>query len=210
MYRKLRQLLARRPKSSRAIGSTLLLLLVIGTYDYLDQRTLSWHQTIIAKLQLYGEQLVREWNRPDHKPPPPPTGQLLTGRVVKVTDGDTFVLLTPDWHEYNIRLYGIDAPEYDQPHGRVASSVLAGMISDQEVSIMIVDIDNYGRPVGSVQLAGMDINHALVRQGHAWWYRQYAKTESALAEAETRARESNIGLWSADNPVPPWMWRRRR
>ena len=30
-----------------------------------------------------------------------------------------------------------------------------------------------------------------------------------LAAAEEQAREQRIGLWSANEPIPPWVWRRR-
>ena len=40
-----------------------------------------------------------------------PTDNVLIGRVVKVTDGDTITILTTDNEQERIRLYGIDAPE---------------------------------------------------------------------------------------------------
>ncbi len=35
----------------------------------------------------------------------------LTGKVVKITDGDTFYVLDANYQQYKIRLAGIDAPE---------------------------------------------------------------------------------------------------
>ena len=40
-----------------------------------------------------------------------PTENVLIGKVVKVTDGDTITILTADSEQEWIRLYGIDAPE---------------------------------------------------------------------------------------------------
>ncbi len=35
----------------------------------------------------------------------------LTGKVVKITDGDTLTILDANYQEHKIRLAGIDAPE---------------------------------------------------------------------------------------------------
>ncbi len=196
-------------KNPRHLWSLLALLLILSAYQYYDQGKITWHQSVLAEIGDYPGQWVREWNRPAHKSPPPPRGQQLTGTVVEVTDGDTLILLTSDWNEYAIRLYGIDAPEYNQPHGSVASSALARLVDDKEVKVTIEDIDNYNRPVGKVTLDGDDINLAMVKDGHAWWYRQYAKSNLALADAEQNARKQDAGLWVDNNPVPPWIWRRK-
>ena len=71
--------------------------------------------------------------------------------------------------------------------------------------------DRYGRVVGRVFVDGLDVNAEMVRNGHAWVYRQYAKDESLFA-LEDEARAAKRGLWAlseADN-MPPWDWRRAR
>jgi endonuclease YncB( thermonuclease family) len=55
--------------------------------------------------------------------------------------------------------------------------------------------------------AASNINRELVAEGHAWVYRQYM-TDRSLLEDEDSARSNQIGLWSLDNPIPPWDWRR--
>ncbi len=37
----------------------------------------------------------------------------LTGKVVKITDGDTLYVLDANYKDHKIRLAGIDAPDYD-------------------------------------------------------------------------------------------------
>ncbi len=47
----------------------------------------------------------------------------------------------------------------------------------------------------------------MVREGHAWAYRQYLSDGSLLMD-EAKAKEQGIGLWSIADPVAPWEWRR--
>ena len=42
----------------------------------------------------------------------------LTGRTVRVTDGDTIVILSDGNVQHKIRLQGIDAPERGQAYGK--------------------------------------------------------------------------------------------
>jgi hypothetical protein len=47
----------------------------------------------------------------------------------------------------------------------------------------------------------------MVREGMAWWYRQYAPADRELARLEAEASAAARGLWSQRNPVAPWDWR---
>ena len=108
-----------------------------------------------------------------------------------------------------IRLFGIDSPEWDQPHGEQARDALAGLVSRQQVGLVTVETDGFGRTVATVYMDGRNINLTMVENGHAWWYRRYAPYERHLAEAEQQARQRARGLWSNPDPRPPWEWRRR-
>lgn len=132
------------------------------------------------------------------------------GRVVKIIDGDSLSLLASDKRQHTVRLYGIDTPEWDQPHGGKAKIALAELVSNREVGIVMVETDTFGRVVGTVYLEDQDINLTMVQQGHAWWFTRYAPYERHLAEAEETARERRAGLWAQESPVAPWHWRRTR
>jgi hypothetical protein len=54
---------------------------------------------------------------------------------------------------------------------------------------------------------GRSLNRERVKEGMAWWYRNFAPHDAELARLEAEAREARIGLWSRPNPVPPWGWR---
>ena len=108
-----------------------------------------------------------------------------------------------------MRLTEIDTPERAQPWGTRARQALADKVFQRQVQVMPEGEDRYGRLLGRIYLGGRDINREMVREGHAWAYRQYLSDESLL-EDESLAREAGIGLWSlpqAQN-VPPWEWRR--
>ncbi len=140
---------------------------------------------------------------------------LLEGKVVGIQDGDTITLLDPLNHPYRIRLLGIDAPEKNQPFGKVAKQVLSDRIFGKQVQVMTKGRDRYGRTLGKVLLDGRDINMEMVRHGLAWFYKHYAETQfrgdaARYADAETAARKERDGLWAYPDPVEPWVWRKSR
>jgi endonuclease YncB( thermonuclease family) len=57
-----------------------------------------------------------------------------------------------------------------------------------------VTVDRYGRTVGHLWIGDRHINREMVREGHAWVYRQYLKDETMLDD-ETHAQKNEIGLW---------------
>lgn len=132
----------------------------------------------------------------------------LVGRVVRVADGDTLSLLDGSGQQHKIRLFGIDTPEREQRYGKTAHRALDNMVAGKTVGVIRVEVDDYGRTVGTVYLQNRNINLTMVEQGHAWWYRRYAAYERHLAEAEQVARRDRKGLWSYPRPQAPWDWRR--
>ncbi len=130
----------------------------------------------------------------------------LQGRVVRVVDGDTVVLLAPDKTQHRIRLAGIDAPERGQAFGTVSTRHLSELVDYSKR-------DRYGRIVGKELVEGQDANLRQVEAGLAWHYKQYAREQSPedrrlYAEAEDAARALGRGLWRDDGAVPPWEYRR--
>ncbi len=58
----------------------------------------------------------------------------LTGKVVKITDGDTLYVLD-DYQQHKIRLAGIDAPERKQAYGLASRKHLASIVAGRQVTI---------------------------------------------------------------------------
>lgn len=157
--------------------------------------------------------------------PSPATAAVLVGEVVGVTDGDTIRVLDAEKRQHRVRLQGIDTPERHQDWYQRARQALASRVHRQVVEVHWNEKDRWGRILGKVLIADptcredcprtWDVNLALVREGHAWWFRRYAHEQTpadrVLYEAaEARAREAKIGLWSLPDPVPPWDFRRKK
>lgn len=204
--------------SSRNLLRIAVVLFGLNLYQLVTDGEINWHRQLLDKFA--GEQApgasglgvavesleaagaAREGQNPTHFD--------LTGRVVRVADGDTLSLLDADNTQHKIRFYGIDAPERDQPHGARAGEVLASLVSGKRLGVVVVEEDDYGRKVGTVYADGRNINLHMVQQGHAWWYQYFARQEHALEAAEREARSAQRGLWATPDPTPPWDWRRQQ
>ena len=97
----------------------------------------------------------------------------LKARVSKILDGDTFTL---SGESRRIRVWGLDAPEWDQRGGSTATATLKGLISGKTLRCDVRDIDRYGRLVGQCFLPdGRDIAAEMIRSGAATEYCRYSR-----------------------------------
>lgn len=136
-------------------------------------------------------------------------GTLLTGKVVGISDGDTFKFLGEENQAIRVRLHGVDAPEKGQDYGTQARQALSDLIFPKQVNVIRKSKDRYGRIIGIVYADGVNVNEELLRQGLVWHYTDYDKNVS-WASLEKQAREQKRGLWSQHNPTSPWQWRKER
>jgi endonuclease YncB( thermonuclease family) len=65
----------------------------------------------------------------------PAWSDLLHGKVVRVIDGDTVVILDQNNEQHKIRLQGIDAPERKQAFGKKSTKFLADAIAGKNVDV---------------------------------------------------------------------------
>ena len=136
------------------------------------------------------------------------SAQVLKGRAVGITDGDTFTLLVNGNEQVKIRIDGIDAPEKKQDFGNRAKEYLSGMIWGKELTVTVTKKDKWKRSIGKVSTPEIkDVGLEMIKAGLAWQYRDYNKDES-YAEAERLARESKKGLWLDKNPIRPQDFRK--
>ena len=136
--------------------------------------------------------------------------QILVGKVVGITDGDTFKLLVQDSIIYRIRVANIDCPEKKQPFSAKAKQFTSDAIFGKTVNVNILSTDRYGRYIGvTTYNDSIILNHELVKNGLAWHYIKYSN-DLALQKLENQARKEKLGLWQDKDPIPPWEWRRNK
>ena len=133
------------------------------------------------------------------------------GTVVWVIDGDS-LRVRHNGKIVEIRLYGIDTPEYNQDYSDKAKQCTRRLVYGETVSVEQKDIDRYGRIVALVTSRGKLVNRELVRRGLAWFYPRYCLKQPLCGELKTlenEARTARRGLWREQDPVSPWEWKRR-
>lgn len=140
--------------------------------------------------------------------------QTLTGKVIRVADGDT-ITIDAAGGTRRVRFLGIDAPEHDQEGGQASHLHLVSLVMGKTVTVRVSTTDQYGRVVGKVLVDGTDANLSQLKTGNAWFYRAYAKSmfpedRAPYQQAELEARKARRGLWKAADPTPPWDFRRNR
>ncbi|MFP7756382.1 thermonuclease family protein [Thermodesulfobacteriota bacterium B35] len=134
------------------------------------------------------------------------------GLVVKVLDGDSIRVKRGN-RIVEIRLYGIDAPEYGQRYGDRARYYLRSLLLRKTVSVEAVEVDRYKRLVALVGIHGRLANREMVRQGLAWMYPRYCKRKKLCGELkklQDKARKQRRGLWKDKHPLSPWEFKRRK
>lgn len=137
----------------------------------------------------------------------PVLAQSFRGQVVEVTDGDTYDVRRNSGATVTVRLFGVDAPESNQPYGRAATRTARGYVQGRAVRVVPRETGRYGRTIARIRIGGRSLAELLVRDGFAWHYDRYAPNATALARLERQARNADRGLWAASDPVPPWNWR---
>ena len=134
------------------------------------------------------------------------TGNTVSGKVIKVIDGDTFDLLTLK-DTIRVRIYGIDAPERGMPYYDVAKKYLNELSYGKNVAIRIEDVDSYKRIVATVYLGnGENLGLSMINAGLAWHYKYYSN-DKEFSTAEKKARRLRKGLWADKDPIAPWKSR---
>jgi micrococcal nuclease len=129
-----------------------------------------------------------------------------TGRVAKVSDGDTLTVLF-NKTQVRVRLDAIDAPERGQAFGKRSQQSLAQLCAGKDAQVVERGKDRYGRTIGVVTCAAIEANTEQVRRGLAWVFVKYAPTGSPLYGLEAAAKAQGLGLWSEPHPIAPWKWR---
>ena len=136
--------------------------------------------------------------------------ETISGKVIRVADGDTITILNAENKQTKIRLYGIDAPEKAQDFGNKSREKLASLVAGKNINVMVMDIDRYGRSVGRIKIGEQEVAEEMLKAGMVWLYTAYCKIPECKhwKELETQAKTAKIGLWSNPTAQEPWLWRK--
>lgn len=126
----------------------------------------------------------------------------LTVKPLWIHDGDTFKAIVANKAVIDCRIWGIDAPELNQPWGKVSKSALIELIHQKNIRI-VNHSESYSRSVVTVvECSGRNIALELLKMGLAWHSDIHAPDKKDYAEAQAEARKEKRGLWSDKSPVP--------
>ena len=134
--------------------------------------------------------------------------ETITGKVVRVIDGDTLVLLVAGNKQERIRLADIDAPERGQEFSDKSRQLLSSLAAGKTVRVEYSSRDQYGRLLGTVYVGRKNINEEMVRQGLAWEYR--FNRNKKIKDLQAEAQRKRLNIFSVPNPINPYDYRRRR
>lgn len=98
-----------------------------------------------------------------------------------------------------IRLYGIDAPEHDQPFFKQACRLLRKLTTFRRMQTTCIfkGVDCYGRILATVKVNGIDLALALCKKGLAWGLCD------EYQQAALKAQHQRKGLWINRSPTEP-------
>lgn len=130
------------------------------------------------------------------------------GTVVGVIDGNTLLVETSD-DTYRVLLHGIDSPEPGQRFADQSTARLKQLVLNKKVTIQLQGRDRQGHRIGRIYLdSATDPHHEMVKAGLAWPAEKH--NDPTLEALKEEARQKSLGIWSEENPVPPWTYRRQQ
>lgn len=142
----------------------------------------------------------------------PNAGSELQVKVVGIVDGDTFdgIPMLDGKNTIRYRLACVDTPERGQPFSKKAKQKLGDLIFGQIVRIRIEKKkDQYKRPiVWVINEKNQDVQAELLKSGMAWHFKKYNQ-DVYYSNLEIEARKNRVGLWQDEEPMAPWLWRKK-
>jgi endonuclease YncB( thermonuclease family) len=109
---------------------------------------------------------------------------------------------------YDVRLFGIDAPEAKQTCSRdgqpwtcglASADQLARLVNGQQVNCIAVGLDRYHRIVARCSVGSRELNRYMVATGYAVAFRRYS---TEYVSAEESAKAARRGIWSSKFELP--------
>ncbi|SOB59076.1 Nuclease (SNase domain protein) (Modular protein) [Pseudodesulfovibrio profundus] len=136
-----------------------------------------------------------------------------TGRLHSVIDGDSLEVVI-EGKVVEVRLIGIDAPEWGQEYGLAAKSFVLHFCLGKELKLEYDKDrrDRYRRSLAYVYVGGKMLNEAIVREGLAlaFAYKPNTRHQARLFQAQADARDAEQGFWQQGGlELTPSQWRKK-
>jgi micrococcal nuclease len=129
------------------------------------------------------------------------------GKVVKVKDGDTVVVLLSDKTQETLRLADVDCPENGQAFGKNAKQFTSSQVFGKTVTFYRIGKDKYRRTIAKIFYDDDKyLSKEIIKAGFGWWYFKASKNLE-LQKFQDDAKEKKLGLWADKNAVSPWDFR---
>jgi len=136
------------------------------------------------------------------------TPRAINAPISGFNKGDCIVV-TQGGKKVTVTLWGIDAPELDQPGGKESVANLHRLVGNNSVRIEVVNRDRFGRLAAKVYAGNVYLNLQMAADGYAWWDRHFAAGAREIQAAETQARQARRGIWQNVNNIDPFEWRKK-
>lgn len=131
-----------------------------------------------------------------------------TGKVIKIKDGDTIVVLDSLNNQITLRLAEVDCPEKVQAYGNKAKKFTANEVGSKMVTYKVESKDKYGRSIAKVFYNGKYLSKEIIKNGWGWHYKKYSNSNE-LSDLEILAKNNKRGLWNEKYPTAPWDFREK-
>ncbi|MCA6069381.1 thermonuclease family protein [Chryseobacterium sp. RG1] len=132
------------------------------------------------------------------------------GKVIKVKDGDTVVVLLGNNRQETLRLAEVDCPESGQAFGKNAKQFTSSQVFGKKVVFYRIAKDRYKRTVAKIFYDDDKyLSAEIIKSGWGWWYFKASKSVE-LKDYELKAKNSKTGLWKDNNAISPWEFRKNK
>lgn len=133
-----------------------------------------------------------------------------SGKVIKISDGDTITVLLKGNTQKKLRLAEVDCPESGQAFGKNAKQFTSSKVFGKIITFSETNTDRYGRSIAKVYYDNDKyLSKELIKAGMGWWYFSYSKDDS-LGKLQDKAQQNKIGLWQDVHAVAPWEYRKQK
>lgn len=126
------------------------------------------------------------------------------GTVEKWLEADKFVVKLRK-ETITVQLNAVDAPPLNSLGGVEALALVKELVGQQQVRVLEFRRSDDGAIIGEVYtLENQSINEELMKAGWAWFYEPDSTNNPYYRELNETAIQEKRGLWSSENPKPPW------